>query len=300
MQTKQMSGEKNKTWKGTTFGNRFMLQSLTWMLKWVDVRIVYAFVAIFVIPFTCLLPSSRHAYRFLRQAIGYGRIKALCGTYKNLVLFSQVVIDRFAMYAGKKFDIELEGYEHFCRLAKEDDGFVQLSAHVGNYELAGYTLIAEDKTMNALVFGGEKQTVMEGREQMFGTNNIKMIAMRQDMSHIFDINQALAGGEIVSMPADRLFGSTKSVEVKFFGGEVALPVGPFQVAAMRGCNVLAVNVVKSAVKTYTIYVTPLCYDKDNGRQQQIQQIAQAYASELERVLRLYPHQWYNYFDFVHQ
>ncbi len=292
--------EEKQAWAGTTYGNTWMHRSLTATLRWIDVRLIYAFAAVAVVPVCYFLPTSKHGYRFMRKALGKSRMAAAWGLYKNLCLFSQVVIDRFAMYAGKKFDIRLEGYEHFERLAQGQDGFVQLSAHVGNYELAGYNLVAQDKPMSALVFGGEKETVMNERLKMFGVSNIKMIAIQDDMSHIYKVNEALASGEIVSMPADRMVGSTKRVEVTLLGNRVGLPAGPFHIASMRGCNVLAVNVMKSATRQYTIIVTPIDYDKTMPRRQQVEQLAQAYANELERVLRLYPHQWYNYYDFAKQ
>lgn len=59
------------------------------------------------------------------------------------------------MYAGKKFEVEIDGYDNYLRLVDNPDGFIQLSAHIGNYEIAGYTLKAEKKKFNALVFFGE-------------------------------------------------------------------------------------------------------------------------------------------------
>lgn len=67
-------------------------------------------------------------------------------------MFAQVVIDRFAMYAGRHFHVDIEGMEYFQELAARPEAFVQLSAHVGNYELAGYTLVSDKKRLNALVF----------------------------------------------------------------------------------------------------------------------------------------------------
>ena len=147
------------------------------------------------------------------------------------------------------------------------------------------------------MFDKEKATVMENRGRLFSVTNIRMIAVKHDMSHLFTINEALADGETVSMPADRMLGSTKGVTLNFMGKEAVFPLGPFSVATMRGLNVLAVNVMKTGTKRYKIYVTPLRYDKGKPRAEQTMQLARAYADELERMLRLYPEQWYNYFSF---
>ena len=286
-------------WAGTTYGNEWMHKWLIRMLRYIDVRILYLFVALFIIPVCLVLnPSRGIAYRYFRQRIGYGRMKSAWKTYVNHCLFGQVVVDKFAMYAGKKFVVEIENYNEFIdRAARKEEGFVQLSAHIGNYEIAGYTLAVEGKRFNALVFAGEKASVMRNRSKMFTGTNISMIAIQPDMSHLFEIDKALTDGGIVSMPADRINGSKKCIELDFLGAKAKFPLGPFSVATMRGLDVLAVNVMKDSLTSYKIYVTPLLYDKGATRQEQIKQLSEAYVAELEKRVRQYPTQWYNYFEF---
>ena len=58
--------------------------------------------------------------------------------------------------------------------------------------------------------------------------------------------------------------------------------------------------MKIAANRYKIVVTPLPYDKQAPRKEQIDELAEGYVRELERIIRLYPTQWYNYFDFWNQ
>lgn len=287
-----------KAWAGTTYGNAWMHRWLIRMLRYIDVRVLYAFTAIFVIP-VCLFvnPSGAIIYRYFRKQHGYGPLKSALKTYQNHCQFSQVVIDKFATYAGKTFRMEIEGIEHFQQLAKGEESFVMLSSHIGNYEIAGYTLSSEQKPLNALVFFGEKASVMDNRAKLFADTNTRMIPIRPDMGHLFEIDQALQNGEIVSMPADRLLGSQKKLQIPFLNGTAAFPYGPFSIATLRGLNVLAIHVMKQSARTYKIYVTPLCYNREAPRQQQIQELAQQYVAEVQRIVKLYPTQWYNYFEF---
>ncbi len=288
----------SKEWAGTTYGNGLMHKWLIRMLRVIDVRIIYAFTSVFVIP-VCLIvnPSRRIIYRYMRQRQRFGRLKSAWLTYRNHCIFGQAVIDKFAMYAGKRFKIEIDGIEHFRKLSSQPEAFVQLSAHIGNYELAGYSLKADLKPLNALVFYGEKESVMQGRESMFVDKNIRMIAVRPDMSHLFAINAALSEGETVSLPADRIFGSEKSLEVELLDAKAKIPLGPFSLATMRGLDVITVNVMKNGTRRYKIYVTRLEYDKSAHRNEQISQLSKHYIAELERMLKMYPEQWYNYFEF---
>ncbi len=285
-------------WAGTTYGNDWMHKWLIRLLRYIDIRVLYLFAAVCVIPVCLLLnPSRGIAYRYFRRRIGYGRLKSAWKTYVNHCLFGQAVIDKFAMYAGKKFHVEIENYDAFLNLAAQREGFVQLSAHIGNYEIAGYTLVAESKRFKVLVFNGEKASVMRNRDKMFADTNISMIAIRPDMSHLFEIDQALANGETVSMSADRINGSHKYIKHDFLGAGAKFPLGPFSLATMRSLDVLAVNVMKASTRSYKIYVTPLHYDKSAPRQEQIKQLSLAYVAELEKRIRQYPTQWYNYFEF---
>ena len=286
-----------KQWDGTTYGNGLMHRWLIGILRRIDVRCVYIFANVFVVPPCLFRPGFKFIYRYFRKCYHESLLRAFWHTYQNHCLFAQVVIDKFAMYAGKSFDIRIEGHEHWLRLAGQEAGFVQLSSHMGNYEIAGYSLKAETKPFNAIVFFGEKASVMENRNRLFAHTNIRMIPIREDLSHMFEIDRALCDGEIVSIPGDRIWGSKKVLTRTFLGRESQFPMGPFTVAAMRGLDVLAVNVMKTATRQYTIYVTPLPYDKTASRRQQAEQLLKGYVAELERQLSRYPTQWYNYFDF---
>lgn len=287
-----------KKWAGTTYGNGWMHKWLIRILRFIDNRILYVFVAIFVIPVCLILnPSCGITYRYFRKQHNYGKLKAAWKTYVNHCLFGQVVIDKFAMYAGKTFNVAVEGFDHYKQLAAKDDAFILLSSHVGNYEIAGYTLKAENKKFNALVFFGEKASVMENRAKLFARTNINMIAIRPDMSHLFEIDQALVNGETVSMPADRIFGSQKKITLPFLNGEADFPYGPFGVATMRSLDVMTIHVMKTSWNSYKIIITPLNYNKEVSRKEQVEELCHLYVQELEKIVKQYPTQWYNYFEF---
>lgn len=74
-------------------------------------------------------------------------------------------------------------------------------------------------------------------------------------------------------------------------------MGPFSVASMRGLDVLAVNVMKEASGAYRIFVKPLGYDRTLPRREQMEQLLHAYVAELEKMVGMYPEQWFNFYDF---
>ena len=104
------------------------------------------------------------------------------------------------------------------------------------------------------------------------------------MSHIFALNAALDRHEIVSLPADRLFGSRKTALCSFLGAPAPFPVGAYALARAKSVPLLAIFAVKTRLRHYHIIVRPC---SDVGQ----------YAAQLEAVVRQYPTQWFNFYDF---
>jgi len=296
-----MGETQQQEWLGKTEGSTWMHRSLIASLRFMPLWFVYLGMAVLVIPFFLLFAHKGYIsmYRFFRKRLGYNWLKSFCYTYKNHVRFGQIIIDKFAAYAGKKFEFDLRGYDHFQALASQDGGFMILSSHVGNYELAGYSLVSDRKRFNALVFSGEKETVMSNRNRMLNANNIRLIPVKEDMSHLFILNNSLADGEIVSIPGDRIFGSPRSVECEFLGATARFPLGPFMLAAQRNVPILVVFVMKESMKKYATYVLPLKYEGATVKEKAAS-AAHCFAKMLEETVLKYPTQWFNYYDFWKQ
>lgn len=285
-------------WSGRTDGTPFMQKALIVLFKVVPLEVIYAVMAL-VVPFYMLFNHKGYLamYHFFRQRLGKRWLGAVGHVYLNHFRFGQVVLDRFATYAGVRFRLTIDGNEHYLRLNEGEKGFMMLSSHVGNYEQAGYVLKSDRKSFNALVYPGESATVMNGRQRQFVDSNIHMIAVQADMSHLFLLNSILDEGNIVSMPADRCFGSAKSVGCRFFGAEAQFPLGPFATAVQKEVPALAVMVMKEGTRRYRAFVRPLECDTTLPRRQQMAALAQSFATTLEEIVRRYPHQWYNYYEF---
>lgn len=273
-----------------------MQRSLIRLFRILPLGVLYGCMAL-VIPFYMLSGKGfRASFDFYRKRLGYGPLKSFFHVYANEFAFGQVVLDRFAAYAGRKFDLEVPRMDLFQDLCAGECGFIQLSSHAGNYEMIGYSLVSP-KRINALVFGGETETVMRNRALLFDETNVRMVPVSEDMSHIFALNNALADGEIASLPGDRVFGSQKTVSCPFFGAPAPFPAGPFTLAVQRNVPILLVFAMKEGRRKYKVLLERLPDPEAESKQERIQSLAHAYAAALEAVVRRYPHQWYNFYDF---
>lgn len=270
-----------------------MQRCLIGLFKLLPLWLLYGLMCL-VIPFYVLIDSKgRRASRAFYRRLGHSRAGSLRMAWLNMFNMGKVVLDRFAAYAGKSFEIVGEGLEIYDRMSRGENGAILLSAHTGNYEMVGY-LLPSRKPMSVLVYGGETSTVMENRSRLFSKTSIRMVKVEEDMSHLFKLNAALASGEFVSLPADRVYGSSKTVRSRFLGEEASFPAGPFKLAKSRDVPVYAVHVMKEGLRRYRVYMDRL--PADGGAQE----MADAYCASLERTVRKYPLQWYNFFDFWKQ
>ena len=287
-----------KDWTGKTYGNDWMHNTLVRLLRHIPLWVMYWFVSVFVMPVTFVVNRRhRHVYRYYHKHLGFSPLMSVIRSYVNFCNFSKLVIDRFAFYSGRKFKIEVEGQEFFDKLASRPEGFMMMSAHLGNFEIAGYSLVSDKKRFNVLAFAGEKGSVMENRGKVFERTNINMIGIGQGMDYVFEISAALNRGEILAAAADRVLGSSKSVEAKILDANASLPAGPFSIAVAQRLDVILVLVLKQSYSKYKIYVTPLEYDKTARRAVAQNQLVQNYAQQLSRRIRQYPDHWFNYYDF---
>ena len=291
---------KEREWKGVTGGSAFGQKAMKIIFSVVNVRVGY-FILLFVIPFYMLFGRKGYLsiYRYFRNQHHYPVLKSFFKTYRNHYLFGQMMLDRFAVYAGhKKFEVDNPDNDLFLEMVYASHGCVIAGAHVGNPELCGYLLCQQTKRINSMIYGGEAKEVQKNRFRTLDENNVRLIPVSTDMSHIFIINEALMNGEMVSMPCDRAFGSAKTVGCDFLNGKADFPVGAFVLALQFNVPVIALFVLKVSASRYRIHVvrvpTPM---QEGNKRMLINQMTRSFVVILEGIVREYPEQWFNFYQF---
>ena len=286
-----------RAWSGRSDGLPWMIRTLVTLMKVVDRRIIYCVTAL-VVPFYMLFSHKGYlaSYRFFRLRLGYGKLKSFFSVYGNHFCFGKTIIDKYAAFAGKSFRFINAEPDLFAELMNKEGGFIQLSSHVGSFEMTGY-LLTSTKPVNGLAYGGETEVMMDYRSRIMASHNVSLIRMDGSMSAIFEMNAALNRGEVISMTGDRLFGSAKGLKCNFFGQQALFPAGPFALAAQKEVPLLAVFNMRERGGAYKVYEYRLTVDSGLPARQRASVLAQEFAEKLEAVIRMYPLQWFNYYDF---
>ena len=291
---------QNKTWRGKTGGTKGMQETLIRMFRHIDTRVVAPFVVCWVLGYLLGMRAERRAsWHYWRRHQGARPLAACVAVWRQFYAMSHVVLDRFAAYAGQNFQILTDDPAGVMgRLQHSEKGFVILSSHVGNQELAGYFTHSE-KPLHILIYLGDTPTVNRERERLFEANKLQFLPMEADGSHIFEMHQVLGRGEALSIHGDRLFSDSRSLKTAFLGAEAAFPEGPFRVAALERVPVVTMFMLRTGHKRYELRIRELSrpVDETLNNKQLAQALLSRYAHEMELALADYPEQWFNFFEF---
>lgn len=286
-------------WKGKSRGTILGYRIFVWCIRNIGIRssyIVLYFVAFYYFLFE---KKSNTYYRYyFRKRLKYGYWKTKISLFKNYFTFGTVLIDKTAISAGlrDKYTYEFDGIENLRSLLAEKKGGVLISAHIGNFEIAEHFFadIDFDCQINLVTTDQEVTVIKEYLESVsIKQSSIKFIYVKEDMSHIFEINEALSKNELICFTGDRYFEGSKFLESELLGKTAKFPAGPFLIASRLSVPVVYVYVMKEKNLHYHLYARVA----QNVKKRDAQGLLNSYTQNLESMIRKYPLQWFNYFDF---
>jgi predicted LPLAT superfamily acyltransferase len=293
--------QESRQWKGRTGGGRLGQKSLFFMLRFINVFLFYP-ILFAVVPFYMLF--GRKGYRaimwYFKQCHSLSTWTAFCQTFRNHLIFGQVVLDKFSILAGNKkhYTVEISGKSCFDKLMDKNHGFIVVSSHIGNFEMGGLMFAQSKKQLYALVYDGEAEEMHQTRIQAMKKAGMNIISVNKDMSHLFTLKQALENGDILTIPCDRIYGSLKKIKCNFLGRDAYFPLAPFLLAEQMNVPMVALFMMKDSWKRYHAYILPVEADlAEVGLAKKAELLACKFVGNCEEIIRKYPQQWFNFYDF---
>ena len=159
------------------------------------------------------------------------------------------MLDKIAILAGfnAKFTFDFEGEEHLRKMVEEKTGGILISAHIGNFEMAGHLLERLQTRINIIMFDAEHARIKDYLASI--TNkSYHVIVLKNDNSHIYEINKALNNKEIICIHGDRFMPGSKVIISEFLG-ERAVSSAPFYLAMKYGVPVSFVFAMREKAQT---------------------------------------------------
>lgn len=282
------------SWKGKTRGGLLGYKIFIFILQKSGLGSAYFLLRIVAAYFVLFAPkASLSIFRYFRFVHQYRFWKAVVSVYKNFHVFGQTLLDKVALIAGfeNKFTYTFEGEENLRKAKQEGKGLMLISAHLGNWDIAGHLLKRLDSKINVVMFEAEHEKIKAYMDELMKERTVTVIPIKNDLSHIFLINKALRNNEIICFHGDRFVQGSPAIKKKFFGREAFFPEGPFVIAAKLKIPFTFVYAFKETKRHYHLYATPI-NTLDNAHK-----ILEDYIYSLEEKVMKYPEQWFNYYDF---
>jgi predicted LPLAT superfamily acyltransferase len=223
-------------------------------------------------------------------------------SYRHLLSFARSYLDGAMLgVLGKEiFSFESHGAEHIRNLAEAGKGGVMLTAHLGTWELSSGML--KDKhgvaRVAIVMFRSDAEQLQGFIESLHGKRP-RVIAVGEGDLGALEILRAVRGGELVAMQGDRTV-DLRDVRVPFFGRDARWPVGPWIIAALSGSPILCSFALRVGPRKYKFVAYPpmtVRFAPGRSKDEQLKEWISTYVARVEEVLREYPYQWFNFFDF---
>tara|TARA_R100000306_G_scaffold46671_2_gene44519 strand:+ start:67565 stop:68482 length:918 start_codon:yes stop_codon:yes gene_type:complete len=296
-ETTRIDTQQENTWTGKSRGTVFGFKVFVFFIKNFGTRAAYLLMHL-PIPYFCLFSRSnvKGLRYYFRKRLHYSWLKSSVSIYKTYYNFGQTLVDKIAIPIGNKdkYTYEFDGEEHITEMLALGEGGILISAHVGNFELAQYFFKQRnfDTAISIVITDQDHEDIKEYLGQFTKREHVNFIIVKEDLSHIFEINAALAQNRIVCISGDRFLNKAKTLEAKLLGKKAKFPIGPFQIATRLQVPVLFVYVMREPKRHYHLYAR-----KVKIEQRDAQDLLNKFADHLERVVKKYPLQWFNFYDF---
>jgi len=176
------------------------------------------------------------------------------------------------------------------RLAAVTGGVVSITAHVGNWELAGRLLATRTARTTHVVVAPEEAPALERWVRRDG-DGMRFVPRAHPGVGV-ELLAALRRGDAVALQGDRALGTRGDVVLPFFGRPAPFPLGPFLLARAAGVPVVPAFCLLGARQRYRVRIADPIVVKGGDAEA----AAAAWVGLLESVVRAHPTQWFNFFD----
>ena len=283
-------------WTGESRGNALGYQIFIFALKYLGLNVAYFMLHFVVFYFVAFSGKAfRYTYLYFRKIQKYSSFRSFFSIYASYFRYGQTIIDKVVMLAGfdTRYQFDFDGREILEAMSSEKTGGILISAHVGNFEMAAKSLDHLGPQISVVTLDAEKADIKKVLVREKVDKGLNFIPVSQDLSHVFRIGKAIAERGIVCFTGDRFKPGDKTYEAELMGYKASFPAGPFDVAARLKVPIGFVFGMKASSRRYQFFCrTPQCEPGDGP-----QEILKEFIKLLEKMLRDYPIQWFNYYDF---
>ena len=284
-------------WDGKSRGSVLGFKIFVFFIKNFGINAAYMLMHL-PVPYFCLFSGKnvRGLYYYFRKRHNFSYLKTCYSIYKCYFEFGKTLIDKVAISAGlrQNYSFQFDGHDNITKVLDANKGGLLISAHVGNFELAQHFFKEQipDSPISIVITDQDHQAIKDYLEPYLQRKSANLIVVKDDMSHIFEINAALEKNRIVCIAGDRFMPGGKFFKSQLLGKDAKFPSGPFILAEKLKIPVLFVYVMREPKKHYHLYA-----EKVEANSESAEELLDIFTMHLQKMVMKYPYQWFNFYDF---
>lgn len=218
--------------------------------------------------------------------------------FRHVYAFALNIFDRFIARAGtEQTSVKVEKINLAAFEALHQSGGMLIFSHHGNWAQSFKMFDIYDIRLNIITDEAIDDNLQKIENSTDTNERINLISLKNGMQAMLDIARALQNNEILIIMVDRIKEDDKRVEVDFLGRPTLFHSGGFEIALMRKAPMLGCDIVRTGDNAIKIHFSEIITSEETTKEAIIRDMAQQYARFLESVVREYPWQWFNFFDF---
>lgn len=231
--------------------------------------------------------------RAVKRAVR-GMIRHFAYYWVDLFRFAQLPPERLrSLIVGGDWS----AIEPLRKMRAEGKRILLLTAHLGNWELGAVMLGGAELPLSIVYVRDEFEQAERFRSRLRGAFDVREIPISPDDRFAsLPLLRAFSEGRLVALQGDRDFNHAH-LELPLFGEPVKLPTGPFLLARMTGATLQPTFIAYAADHRFEVALEEIIeVERGPDRDADVRRAMERWAAILERAIRRWPTQWYNFYD----
>ena len=216
--------------------------------------------------------------------------------FKHLHTFSICLLDRFiSKITPEKYLFKYTEKEAPKEILEK--GAILLYSHFGGWSASQNGAHVKNKiniVMQEAMIDGIKAIEKELKLK----TELHVIDLHQGtLSVSIQVANALMNNEIVAIMGDRAANKKSELALPFLGKEAYFNKNPFQIAYKTSKPIVVYFIILTGKQTYNVEYIIITLDKEKNEDMAIQCAMKKYVIKYEEMVKRYPQQWFNFYDF---
>lgn len=216
--------------------------------------------------------------------------------YEHLRIFAVTMVDRFITKVDpQSYEFVYDDSETPLEIFKSATILVQ--SHFGGWASSS-NVSRTNNTINIVMQEALMDSIKSIEESLEIKSNISIIDLNKGPIAVsIAIANALMEDEVVGMMGDRASNDKANMRIEFLGASAKFNKNPFQIAYKMDKPILIYFVLYIGMQKYKIEYVQITMNQNRTESEALNEALSLYVQKYEDVIKRYPNQWLNFFDF---